>query len=84
MEINVKPDPDLAERCCEVLNWKRTGVLTGDKLRALAATMPDRDHALRLAETQTADEAMRYVIMAAADFQINGREPQPEIGRKDA
>lgn len=56
------PSHDLAERCKEVLAWKAVGVLKGEALRKLAATKQPEDYALRLAEAQTADEAMQFVI----------------------
>lgn len=56
---------DLAERCKEVLDWHRTGLLPGDKLRALADTLNEHipDHQrLHIEEDKTAAEAMHYVI----------------------
>ena len=60
------PSHDLAERCKEVLSWKAVGVLKGEALRKLAATKQPEDYALRLAEAQTADEAMQFVIDSPA------------------
>jgi hypothetical protein len=61
-----QPSADLVQRCREVLNWKRTGVLHGDALRRLAASEwrhKDERNELRLAETQTADEAMEMIVL---------------------
>lgn len=55
----------MAERCQEVLDWHRTGLLSGDRLRALADTLHDHIHdhqRLHIAEDKTAAEAMQYVI----------------------
>jgi hypothetical protein len=60
------PPADLVARCREVLNWKRSGVLHGDALRRLAASEwrhKDERNELRLAETQTADEAMEMIVL---------------------
>lgn len=53
---------DLAARCAEIEHWHRTGLLKGDTLRAYAERKyPGDDHALQLAEADTAREAFRYV-----------------------
>lgn len=53
---------DLAARCAELEHWHRTGLLKGDTLRAYAERKyPGDDHALQLAEADTAREAFRYV-----------------------
>lgn len=65
----VRPAPDLVARCREVLDWKRTGTLKGEALRSLAERewrAKDERNELRLAETQTADEAMAFVISTTA------------------
>lgn len=58
---------DLAERCREILEWKNTGLLqggAGGKLRAYAASLTDvpEDYRLAVAEKNTGDEAMRFVV----------------------
>ncbi len=57
---------DLAIRCREVLDWKRTGLLVDGELRRLASGMADipERYRLDLAEKRTADEAMQFVIDA--------------------
>lgn len=58
---------DLTQRCREVLEWHRTGLLPPDAaLRALAKTMPQsEEHSrLRAAEDETARQAMRWVMLA--------------------
>lgn len=55
---------DLANRCREVLEWQRTGLLLqGGALYRLAATLTNipEHYRLNLAEKQTADEAMRFI-----------------------
>lgn len=59
---------DLLRRCCEVLEWHKTGLLPDGALRAHAARIdaPLLDHErLRYAEDQTAAEAMRLLITLA-------------------
>lgn len=60
---------DLAEQCKEVLDWHRTGLMAGDKLRAVADSLHEHIHdhqRLRIAEDKTASEAMQYVIDRAS------------------
>lgn len=58
---------DLIERCKEILAWQRTGVLTGDALRAYAnARWPDEHDPLQIAEKETAREAFRILAMYTA------------------
>lgn len=59
---------DLTQRCREVLEWHKTGLLPDGALRAHAARIeaPLRDHEkLRYAEDQTAAQAMRLLIALA-------------------
>lgn len=61
---------DLKQRCHEVLEWQKTGLLnggTGGQLRALAEKLGEEQNVpvryrLTLAEKITADEAMQYVL----------------------
>lgn len=56
----------LAERCREIREWQKTSILCDGEIRKLAKTMPVSDEhvALRLAESETAQQAMDYVIRA--------------------
>lgn len=64
------PAPDLLQRCQELLAWHKTGKLEGDALRQFAAGLFCPNYLrLRLAETQTADEAFSFVVAA---------QPQPQ------
>jgi hypothetical protein len=62
---------DLGVRCQELLDWSKTGLLAGGKggaVRALADRLRETvgDHyALSLAESQTKDDAMRFVVSHA-------------------
>jgi hypothetical protein len=67
----------LADRCRDVLEWKRTGLLLDGALRAFAAKLDVDDPfgvdlALGVAEKQTAEEAMRFVIAAAPTPKAEG------------
>lgn len=55
---------DLKQRCQEILNWKRTGRLVDGAVRRLAASRTEipEHYRLDIAEKQTADEAMQFVI----------------------
>lgn len=66
----------LAERCREIREWHRTGLLCDGEIRKLAERMPvAMEHAkLHLAETKTAEEAMDFVIRAAATPSAQGAE----------
>lgn len=64
---------ELADRCRDVLEWKKTGLLPDGALRALAKKLDETvddpfgvDLALRVAEKQTAEESMRFVLAAAS------------------
>lgn len=58
---------DLVQRCQEILNWQKTGLLQGEAVRALASSSPLREEHQQLmwAEKETAAEAMKFVIAAA-------------------
>lgn len=57
--------PNLAERCAEILEWQRTGILKGPYLRALADTLVQFEHdALQQAENLTKREAAEYAVLA--------------------
>lgn len=62
---------DLVERCQELLDRSRTGLLNGGKggaVRALADRLREtvgETYALNVAESQTKDEAMREVVRLA-------------------
>lgn len=60
------PD-DLRQRCTEILDWKKTGVLTGTALRGFAARQFYRDehNSLQMAEADTARDAYRLITSAA-------------------
>lgn len=57
---------ELAVKCAEILDWHRTGILVGGEVRKEAKKFTDQgimEHtALRIAETQIAEQAMRFVI----------------------
>lgn len=61
---------DLKERCREILEWQKTGLLNGGKggaLRALAERLGRERgipevYRLTLAEKMTQDEAVQYVL----------------------
>jgi len=58
----------LAERCREIREWHKTGLLCDGALRKMAAEMPVHDEhvKLRLAEDKTAIEAMDLVVRLSA------------------
>lgn len=66
------PDPELVQRCNEILEWSRTGLLNegnGGAVRALADEWRKKVgdvHALQCAEKQTHDDAMREVVRMAS------------------
>ena len=64
LPAGVTPD-ELKARCAEILQWQKTGILTGNALRNFAAEKyPGDAHALQMAEADTAREA--YRVLAAA------------------
>ncbi|QPF81712.1 hypothetical protein IC762_12510 [Bradyrhizobium genosp. L] len=65
-------DPDLVQRCRELLDWSKTGLLNGGSGGALR-TYADRlaenigeHYALSVAEVQTKDDAMGALVKMAA------------------
>lgn len=61
----MKPAQNLIARCKEILAWQRTGILTGDALREMADAQGEQTRGdLRIAEAETAREAMRFVLEA--------------------
>ena len=71
---------DLVERCKEILNWKQTGILRGEALRNFANPQYG-DSALRIAEDETASEAMRFVIENSAEI-LRLREENARIRKE--
>lgn len=66
---NLTPSDNLAARCSEIMNWRKTGLLEGDQLRNLAREIQtkfqnvlDFSTCLHLAEKQTTEEAMTQVL----------------------
>lgn len=60
-----EPPGNLRERCRELLEWKRTGLLKqGGAIQALAATLTEFDdlHRISQAERQTLEEAAKFVV----------------------
>lgn len=56
---------DLVQRCQEILEWQKTGLLKqGGAINRMAASLMHIPESYRLsvAEKNTQDEAMRYVI----------------------
>lgn len=80
LEIN----PDLVERCKELLQWGRTGLLnngSGGAVRALAKSLEQSvgaHQAMSVAEFKTRDEAMSEVVRIAALASPQGREAVTE------
>jgi hypothetical protein len=68
-------DPDLVQRCRELLGWSKTGLLNGGKggaVRAYADRLKEKigeHYALNVAESNTKDEAMREIVRIAAQPQ---------------
>lgn len=64
-------DNDLVQRCKEIIDWSKTGLLaggSGGSVRALAERLQSKvgeAYALRVAEDQTKDDAMREIIRLA-------------------
>lgn len=52
-------DADLKERCAEIVEWQRTGVLPGNALRNYAAAHWDGD--LQMSERDTSARAMELI-----------------------
>lgn len=65
-------DADLVQRCRELLEWSATGLLAGGNggaVRALADRLKEDigdTYALRVAERQTKDDAMRTIVALAS------------------
>ncbi len=54
---------DLAQRCWEILQWQRTGILPGTALRKFAEKFDDSEGAsLQLAEEETKRQALKAVV----------------------
>lgn len=55
---------DLRQRCIEILQWQRTGVLEGHALQKYAETKwyADEHDKFRMAEADTAKEAYAFVV----------------------
>lgn len=68
-------DPDLVQRCRELLDWSKTGLLNGGKggaVRAYADRLKEKigeHYALNVAESNTKDEAMREIVRIADEPQ---------------
>lgn len=60
---------NLVELCNEILEWRATGILKGEKLKMLAALYNtyNPDNALRLAEARINRFAMLYIIATEKD-----------------
>lgn len=57
-----EPTDDLRQRCAEVVEWQRTGVLPGDALRNYAAAHWAGLHdSLQMAERDTSAQAMQWI-----------------------
>ena len=58
----------LAQRCLEVLEWKRTGLLADGELRKYAEKAPHAEEYQRLmwAESKTAEEAMKLASLGVS------------------
>lgn len=71
-------DDGLRERCAELLEWLKTGVLPGQRLRSLAATLVkfEEDDRLQHAERQTEMEALQAVAAGAVQ-----PAPTPDVIR---
>lgn len=68
------PQDDLRARCLELLNWHRTGVLSGKALRAMARRKyGDDPDALQRAERDTETEALQFVANAQPLMRMAGR-----------
>lgn len=73
---------DLAARCAEIEHWHRTGLLKGDTLRAYAERKyPGDDHALQLAEADTAREAFRFVAASRVAAPVAPLAPLAQLAQ---
>jgi len=74
----VVPDASLVQRCRELLDWSQTGLLNGGGVvRDLAARLEAKvgeTYALRVAEDQTKDDAMRAVVRIAEALAVTRHE----------
>lgn len=76
---------DLAARCAEIEHWQMTGLLKGDALRTYAERKyPGDDHALQLAEADTAREAYRFVASARLVVPVVDKRDDRDGARLDA
>lgn len=75
--------PDLVQRCKELLEWNKTGLLAGGSdgaVRALASELEvkiGKTYALTVAESQIKDDAMREVVRLATIRALSDTERQP-------
>lgn len=72
VEVPVAIPANLVERCAEIFEWKETGILTGDKLRAQASAIRekfnsvfDAGEALRQAEEETKRQAFAFAMLSS-------------------
>ena len=57
-----EPTDDLQQRCAEIVEWQRTGVLPGNALRDYAAAhLAGRHDSLQMAERDTSAQAMQWI-----------------------
>lgn len=70
-EGGMEAGDNLKERCREILNWQKTGILEGEAVRALADEIRakhgqvfSQSEAISHAEKQTAKDAMQFVLAA--------------------
>ncbi len=69
---------DLRARCLELLNWHRTGVLSGKALRAMARRKyGDDPNAIQRAERDTETEALNLVAAAPTTQPASQADSQP-------
>jgi len=81
---------DLRTRCAEILEWKKTGILTGGALRSCARKLNERlglssdmGQALAMAESETAREAMEAVLSHGAEAVEPEQKPVAWIDQQE-
>lgn len=73
-------DATLQRRCAEIVEWQRTGILSGTALREYAsAHWAGRHDALQMAERDTSLQAMEAVAKWGTPATV-GAEPVGEVG----